>query len=80
MSKQTVADLLSRAGEFFNDAGPEVERRMKQMLQSTLARMDLVTRDEFDAQSRVLQHTRQRLEELEQVVARLEEEVNEEGR
>lgn len=75
MSKQTLADLMGRAGDFFGNASPEVERRMRQMLQSTLTRMDLVTREEFDAQSKVLQHTRQRLEELERIVARLEEET-----
>lgn len=76
MSKQPLADLMGRASAFFDTATPEVERRVKQMLQSTLARMDLVTREEFDAQSKVLQHTRQRLEELERVVATLEEEKN----
>lgn len=74
MSKQPLADLLDRASAFFDTASPEMERRLKQMLQSTLARMDLVTREEFDAQSKVLQHTRQRLEELEKLVAALEEE------
>lgn len=76
MSKQPLADLIGRAGDFFNNASPELERRVKQMLQSTLARMDLVTREEFDAQTKVLQHTRQRLEELEQIVARLEKEAD----
>lgn len=74
MNKQPLADLIDRASAFFDTTTPELERRVKQLLQSTLARMDLVTREEFDAQSKVLQHTRQRLEELEQLVAALEKE------
>lgn len=74
MNKQPLADLIDRASAFFDTTTPELERRVKQLLQSTLARMDLVTREEFDAQSKVLQHTRQRLEELEQLVAALAKE------
>lgn len=41
-------------------------------LQAALARLDLVTREEFDAQTAVLQRTRQKLEQLEQQLAALE--------
>jgi BMFP domain-containing protein YqiC len=37
--------------------------------------MDLVTREEFDAQLRVLQRTREKLESLEQRVNELEQRV-----
>lgn len=76
MSRQPLADLVDRASAFLSSTTPEVERRIKQLLQSTLARMDLVTREEFDVQSKVLQHTRQRLEELEKIVAELEKEMD----
>jgi BMFP domain-containing protein YqiC len=39
------------------------------------ARLDLVTREEFDVQSQVLARTRARLEELEARVAELERRV-----
>jgi ubiquinone biosynthesis accessory factor UbiK len=42
-------------------------------LQAALARMELVTRSEFDAQSAVLQRTRLKLEALESRCAALEE-------
>ena len=42
-------------------------------MQAALARLDLVTREEFDAQAAVLLRTRQKLEALEQVLARLEQ-------
>lgn len=72
MTKPPLEDLFSRASAFLGSATPEVERRIKQMVQSTLARMDLVSREEFDAQSKVLQHTRERLEDLENKLAELE--------
>ena len=51
---------------------PELEQQIRQMLQSAFARLDLVSRDEFDAQALVLSRTRQRLEALEQRIAALE--------
>lgn len=41
-------------------------RELNAALQAALRKMDLVTREEFDAQAAVLQRTRQRLEALEQ--------------
>ncbi len=49
--------------------GEDMERNFKSLLQSALARMDLVTREEFDVQLAVLARTREKLEALE---ARLE--------
>ena len=40
-------------------------RELHIVLQSALAKVDLVTREEFDAQAAVLLRTRQKLEELE---------------
>lgn len=73
MPRPNLEDLLDRAGSFLGNASPELERRVKQMVQSALARMDLVTREEFDAQTKVLQRTRERLEALERQLADLEE-------
>ena len=42
-----------------------MERNFKSLLQSALARMDLVTREEFDVQTAVLARTREKLEALE---------------
>ena len=50
----------------------EVEKNTRAMLQSMLARMDLITRDEFDAQAKVLARTRAHLEILEARIAALE--------
>jgi len=42
------------------------------VLQSTLNKMDLVTREEFDIQAAVLQKTRSRLKALEERLEQLE--------
>jgi BMFP domain-containing protein YqiC len=52
----------------------EFKASLKPLVESMLARMDLVTREEFDAQSRVLATTRARLEALEAALADLERE------
>lgn len=50
----------------------EAEIRVKQILQSQLSKLDLVTREEFDVQTQVLIRTREKLEALEARVTTLE--------
>ena len=52
----------------------DLEKNIHTLLQGALAKLDLVTREEFDVQSRVLARTREKLEQLEQLVADLEKE------
>lgn len=54
------------------DFQQEVERNMRAGLQGMFSRLDLVTREEFDAQAKVLARTRAHLETLEMRVAALE--------
>lgn len=53
--------------------GDEMERNFKSLLQSAMARMDLVTREEFDVQMAVLARTREKLGALEARLAELEQ-------
>ncbi len=50
----------------------DLEQNFKGVLQSQLARLDLVTREEFDVQAAVLKRTREKLAALEQRLAALE--------
>ena len=50
----------------------DMEKNLKAALNATFARMDLVTREEFDVQSELLSKTRQLLHELENKVEQLE--------
>ncbi len=44
----------------------DLETNFRAVLRANLAKLDLVTRDEFDAQSKVLERTREKLEQMEQ--------------
>ncbi len=52
----------------------EVRHNFREALQSALMKMNLVTREEFDAQKAVLERTREKLEKLEQKIKELENE------
>ena len=54
----------------------DLEQNFKSVLQSGLARFDLVTREEFDVQTGVLRRTREKLEELQRTVAELEAQLD----
>jgi ubiquinone biosynthesis accessory factor UbiK len=51
----------------------DLEQNFKAVLQGGLAKLDLVTRQEFDIQTAVLRRSRERLEELEKRIATLEQ-------
>jgi BMFP domain-containing protein YqiC len=53
----------------------DVEKNIRAALQNAFSKMDLVTREEFDIQSAVLQKTRAKLEALEAQVAQLEQQL-----
>lgn len=70
---RTLEELAARIGKAVaSSPAADVEKNIKAMLQGGLARLDLVTREEFDIQARVLARTREKLEQLETRVAELE--------
>lgn len=68
---EKLAEEIQR--QFANSDQLLPTREIHIALQAALARLDLVTREEFDAQAAVLQRTRQKLEQLEQQLAALEQ-------
>ncbi|MHB1587897.1 MAG: accessory factor UbiK family protein [Acidiferrobacteraceae bacterium] len=52
--------------------GRDTEQVLRARLEALFARLDLVTREEFDVQKAVLARTRAELERIEREVARLE--------
>lgn len=50
----------------------DMEKNFRALLESALAKMNLVTREEFDVQRRVLERARDKLAALEAQVAELE--------
>jgi hypothetical protein len=70
-----LAHRLSAAlPQGLQQAQADLEKNFRATLQSALGRLDLVTREEFDVQTRVLARTRARLEALEAQVSAMEKE------
>lgn len=55
-----------------NSPVKDIEKNVKAMMSQGFAKLDLVTREEFDVQAQVLINTRTKLEALEAQVAALE--------
>ncbi|MBX9869211.1 MAG: accessory factor UbiK family protein [Burkholderiaceae bacterium] len=55
-----------------NSPAKDIEKNVKAMMSQGFAKLDLVTREEFDIQAQVLAKTRAKLEALEQRLAALE--------
>jgi ubiquinone biosynthesis accessory factor UbiK len=76
MDPRFIEDLARRLSaavpQGLSDMRRDLEDNFKAVLQSALARMDLVTRQEFDVQAGVLRRTREKLEALEAKIAELE--------
>ena len=66
---ERLAALLPEDARLLRD---ELKANIRPVLESLLNRLDLVTREEFEAQTRVLAHTRGRLEQLEAQLQELE--------
>jgi ubiquinone biosynthesis accessory factor UbiK len=66
-------ELAAKIGQALqNSPAKDIERNVKTMLSSGLARLDLVPRAEFDVQAQVLLKTREKLEALERRLTELE--------
>ena len=55
-----------------NTPAGDLQKNLKALLAQQFAKLDLVTRDEFDVQAQVLARTREKLELLEQRLAAYE--------
>jgi BMFP domain-containing protein YqiC len=62
-----LGDVLQQVSELVGSSGlgSEVDKSARALLQSALGRLDVVSREEFDAQTEILGRTRERVAELE---------------
>lgn len=73
-----LKDVQGKLGDLLRQSpAKDVERNVRAVLAQGFSKLDIVTREDFDTQAQVLARTRQRLEELERRVARLEQRGNE---
>lgn len=73
-----ISQLAQRLNQELEDALPMIssllpKRELHIALQSALSKLNLVTREEFDAQTAVLQRTRAKLEMLEARCSEMEQ-------
>lgn len=71
--------ISSKLPASLGNAREEVEKNLKAGLQATFTKLDLVTREEFDVQSKMLAKCRERIEALEAKVTALEAEKLKKG-
>lgn len=67
---QQVSDLVGSSG-----IKGEVDKSVRSLAQGALTRLDVVSREEFDAQAEILQRTRERVVELEAELEQLAKEL-----
>jgi ubiquinone biosynthesis accessory factor UbiK len=66
--------LFAKVPQAARNMQADLKENFRAVLRASLARLDLVSRDEFDVQMKVLERTRARLEALEARVQALEAE------
>ena len=67
-----IDDIWSYLPEGIEQLPNEAHALLREAIQGALIKMDLVTREEFDVQTKVLARTRQQLKVLEQQLQQLE--------
>lgn len=71
--QNVINDISDKINQFIPDdlkrACADIDKNIKTAVQGALAKVDMVTREEFDAQCAVLARTRQKLEALERQLA-----------
>jgi hypothetical protein len=70
------AELIAKLSELLpENPAQDAERNFRALVSSALGRLDLVPREEFDVQAKVLARARERLAALEARVAELERQL-----
>ena len=70
-----LSDRLSRLLPAAEELRLEARTKIEQLLQQALSDMNVLTKEEFESQSRALQRAEQRIAELESTVKELEKTV-----
>ena len=78
MDQNILKDIDRRIREVLAQSpAADLEENLRALMTSFFARLDLVTREEFDVQRQVLLRTREKLAQLEAQVAELERKLEE---
>jgi BMFP domain-containing protein YqiC len=73
LNSKTITELAEKLNnalpDGFKKAHEDLRAVFRDVLQNQLAKLDIVTREEFDVQQKILQRTREKLEQLEKKLA-----------
>ncbi|HUX64046.1 accessory factor UbiK family protein [Sulfuricella sp.] len=73
LGQKMFEEISGKLGQALADSpAKDLEKNLRAVLQGVFAKLDLVTREEFDVQQAVLLKTREKLEALEAKVAEIE--------
>ncbi len=70
---QRLTEIIPSVGPKINPIKADIEKQFYTVLQSSFAKLNIVTREEFDAQLKVLARAEQTIAELEEKISKLEE-------
>lgn len=74
--KRIFDDISARVSEVLaKSPAKDIEKNLRGLLSSAFSRLDLVTREEFDVQAKVLARTREKLVAIEARVSELEKKL-----
>lgn len=72
IDKPQIEEICQKLGDAippaFKDGREKMQAQFKSILTSAFEKLDLVTREEFDAQCQVLHKTREKVEQLEATI------------
>jgi ubiquinone biosynthesis accessory factor UbiK len=73
LNNEKLNEISNKIREIVKDSPlPDIEKNIDALLKGMFTKMELVTREEFDVQTEVLKRTRQKLEELEKKLSKIE--------
>lgn len=72
LPEDLIQDIANKLSQLPKGPGEDIKKNMQSVLQGMFSKLDLVSRDEFEAQQAVLLKTRSKIDALEKTVAALE--------
>lgn len=81
-NSEMVDSLVEKVSTLFANATggvnlkDEAQRNLHAVIQSAVSKLDIVSREEFDAQVAVLKRSREKIDQLEQQLAELNEQLS----
>lgn len=75
--EEVLAEVSNALPKDMQNFKQEIENNLRATLNASFSKMELVTREEFDIQTMLLQRTRTQLDELQKKLTLLEEHITE---